>query len=156
IGSAKLWYDQQKKRFYLLVSLKLTLSDPQEDGFQQTVGIDVGQRYLATVTTTTNQTQFYSGKEVRAKADHFARLQKRRQRKGTRSATRRKRALSGRERRLKLDTNHRISKQILDSHPHALIGLEELTGIRDRTKRKKGKKASQKHRRANRHASRWA
>ena len=34
--------------------------------------------------------------------------------------------------------------------------MEELTGIRDRTKRKKGKKASKKQRRANHHASKWA
>jgi putative transposase len=34
--------------------------------------------------------------------------------------------------------------------------MEDLTGIRDRTKRKHGKKASKKHRRANRHASKWA
>ena len=31
-----------------------------------------------------------------------------------------------------------------------------MTGIRDRTKRKKGKKACKKQRRANRHASKWA
>jgi putative transposase len=42
------------------------------------------------------------------------------------------------------------------SHPHSLIGLEDLTHIRDRTKRKRGKKATRKQRRANRHASTWA
>ena len=40
--------------------------------------------------------------------------------------------------------------------PHAFLGLEDLTGLRDRTKRKHGKKASKKQRRANRHASKWA
>jgi hypothetical protein len=84
IGSAKLWYDQRKKRFSLLVPLTLTLPNPEPTTLTQIVGVDVGQRYLATVTTTTNQTQFYSGKEARAKADHSARLQKRLQRKGTR------------------------------------------------------------------------
>ena len=44
----------------------------------------------------------------------------------------------------------------MDGHPHSLIGLEELTHIRERTKRKKGKKASKKQRKANRHASSWA
>jgi putative transposase len=57
---------------------------------------------------------------------------------------------------LKLNTNHIISKRILDTHPHTCIGLEELTGIRDRAKRKHGKKATKKQRRANRHASKWA
>ena len=101
----------------------------------QVLGVDVGQRYLATVATLDNGAQFYSGKEIRNKADHYARLQKRLQRKGTRSATRRRIAIGQRERRLKLNTNHTISKRILDTHPHAFIGLEELSGIRDRTKR---------------------
>src|ERR1041385_9206595 len=61
-----------------------------------------------------------------------------------------------RERRLKLSTNHTIAKQILDSHPHAFIGLEALTGIRERAKRRGGKRASTRQRRANRHASNWA
>jgi len=59
-------------------------------------------------------------------------------------------------RRFKLSHNHRISKQILDTHPTSFLGLEDLTGIRDRTKRMHGKKASKKQRRANRHASKWA
>jgi hypothetical protein len=40
------------------------------------IGVDVGQRYLATVATT-NDTQFYCGKENRQQGDHYARLQKR-------------------------------------------------------------------------------
>jgi IS605 OrfB family transposase len=129
------------------------------------VGVDVGTRYLATTATMTNDSHFYPGKRVRAKADHYARLRKRLQQKGTRSATRRKIALSGRERQLKLQTNHSIAKQIVQAYPQTLIGLEELTDIRERTKRrtrrrkKHGKgteRVSKKARRANRHASQWA
>ena len=156
IGEAKLWYDRSRKRFSLLVSLTLELPNPAPESHTSIVGVDVGQRYLATVATLDNGAEFYSGKDVRAQADHYARLQKRLQRKGTRSATRRRIAIGQRERRLKLDTNHRISKQMLDTHPRSFIGLEDLTHIRERTKRKRGKKASKKQRRANRHASRWA
>ena len=155
-GGAKLWYDQSKKRFYLLVTLSIETADPMPDAYRQVVGIDVGQRYLATVTTPQNQCQFYAGKEIRQKTDHVARLQKRLRKKGTRSATRTRIRLSRRERRLKQQTNHAISKHLLDTHPHALIGLEDLTNIRDRTKRRHGNKASKKQRRANRHASKWA
>ena len=116
----------------------------------------MGQRYLAVSTDTQNQTSFYSSKAVRAKADHYARLRKRLQQKGTRSATRRLLAISGRERRLKQDCNHRISRRVVDGHPYSLIGLEHLIAIRERTKRKHGKHASPKQRRANRHASKWA
>ncbi|MGO8946759.1 MAG: RNA-guided endonuclease InsQ/TnpB family protein [Ktedonobacterales bacterium] len=156
IGAAKLWYDRAKKRFYLLVSVVVETPEPTPESCQQIIGVDVGQRYLATVATTTNEAQFYSGKQVRATTDHYARLQKRLQRKGTRSATRKLVQLAGRERRLKLDTNHCISRRIIATHPNSVIGLEDLNGIRERTRRKHGKKATRKQRKANRHASRWA
>ncbi len=44
----------------------------------------------------------------------------------------------------------------MDAYPHSLIGLEDLTHIRERTKRKRGKTATAQQRRANRHASQWA
>src|SRR5207237_6066641 len=104
----------------------------------------------------THHASFSSGKAIRAKADHYARLRKRLQKKGTRSATRRLVVISGRERRLKHDRNHLISRRIVDQHPHSIIGLEDLTHIRERTRRKHGKKATSAQRRANRHASKWA
>jgi hypothetical protein len=45
-------------------------------------------------------------------------------------------AISGRERRLKLQTNHVLSRRIVEAHPASLIGLEDLNGIRERTKRR--------------------
>ena len=156
IGAAKLWYDKPRKQFYLLVSLERDIADPTPETQRSIVGVDVGQRYLAVTATPTNDASFYSGKAVRAKADHYARLRKRLQKKGTRSATRRLMVISGRERRLKQDRNHLISRRIVDDHPHSIIGLEDLTHIRDRTSRKHGKKASKKQRRANRHASHWS
>ena len=98
IGAAKLWYDKPRKQFYLLVSLEVEVADPTPETHQAVLGIDVGQRYLAVTTTPKNEACFYSGKQVRAKADHYARLRKRLQKKGTRSATRRLVVMSGRER----------------------------------------------------------
>jgi putative transposase len=128
IGAAKLWYDKPHKQFYLLVSLEIEIADPTPETLLNVIGVDVGMRYLAT--TMRNQSQFYSGKTVRAKADHHARLRKRLRKKGTRAATRRLIAISGRERRLKLH-----AKTIVEAHPSTLIGLEYLTGFRERTKR---------------------
>ena len=163
IGEAKLWYDRSKKRYYLLVSLTIAAPDTTPARLREVIGVDVGQRYLATVASTTASAQFYSGKEIRQQADHYARVRKRLQRKGTRSATRRKIALGQRERRLKLNTNHCISKRIVAIHPQALIAVEDLTHIRERTKRRKyrrkGKQLvplSDKVRKANRHATQWA
>jgi IS605 OrfB family transposase len=156
IGAAKLWYDKPHKQFYLLVSLEIAVADPPPQQYQRIVGVDVGQRYLAVATDTQNNTVFYPGPAARAHADHFARLRKRLQHKGTRAATRRLLVLAGRERRLKQTRNHLISRAIVDAYPHSLIGLEDLTHIRDRRKRKHGRCATPKQRRANRHASQWA
>lgn len=163
IKAARLWYDKSHKQLYLLVALELTIEEPIPDQQQTIVGVDVGQRYLATAATKTGEQCFFPGKAVRAKADHYARLQKQLQRKGTRSATRLLRSLNGRERRFKLNVNHVIAKTIVEQHPQAFIGLEDLTGIRERTKRRKrrykGKKilpSTSKQRRANQYAAKWA
>jgi len=165
IGAAKLWYDKPRKQFYLLVTFEVEIAEPTPHDHTHVVGVDVGQRYLAVSTDTEHHSNFYAGKAVRAKANHYARLRKRLQKKGTRSATRRLVVIAGRERRLKQDRNHLISRRIVDAHPHSIIGLEDLTHIRERTKRrthkhkKNGKgieRVSQKQRKANRHASSWA
>src|SRR5260370_27695392 len=165
IGAAKLYYDKPRKPFYLLVTLEVECAEPTLENHKQVVGVDVGQRYLAVTATPTNDAIFYSGKAIRAKADHYARVRKRLQQRGTRSATRRLVVISGRERRLKQDANHLISRRIVDQHPHSIIGLEDLTHIRERVirrthKRKKHGKGyepvSSTQRKANRHASKWA
>ena len=156
IGAAKLWYDQPKKRFYLLVTLEVETADPPPTTHTHVVGVDVGLRYLAVTSTTQGACTFQSGKRVRAKASHYARLRKRLQKKGTRSATRRLVVISGRERRLKQDANHVVSRQIVDQHPNSIIGLENLTDIRERTRRHTGKKATKKQRRANATYSKWS
>ena len=156
IGAAKLWYDKPKKHFYLLVSLEVEVAEPTPDTHIGVAGVDVGVRYLAVTTTTKGDHSFYSGKRVVPKANHYARLRKRLQKKGTRSATRRLIAISGRERRLKQDANHVVSQRIVTRYPHSLIGLENLTDIRDRTHRKQGKKATKKQRRANAASSKWS
>jgi transposase len=99
IGAAKLWYDKPRKHFYLLVSLELEVADPTPEQHTQVVGVDVGVRYLAVTSTTKGKPSFHSGKQIIPKANHYARLRKRLQKKGTRSATRRLVVIAGRERR---------------------------------------------------------
>ncbi len=156
IGAAKLWYDKPRKQFYLLVSLEMDITDPKPETQMGIAGVDVGVRYLAVTSTTRGASSFHTGKQIVPKANHYARLRKRLQKKGTRSATRRLIAISGRERRLKSDANHVVSKRIVTRHPNSLIGLEHLTDIRERTPRKKGKRASKKQRQANATYSKWS
>ena len=102
---------------------------------------------------------------MRHKANHYARLRKRLQKKGTRGSKRRLKRIEQRERRLKRQANHTLAKQIIKQHPHTLFGLELLTGIRERTKRKKRKRkqngkgyerVSPQARKANRVYSQWS
>jgi IS605 OrfB family transposase len=155
IGAAKLWYSKPTKTYYLLVSMEIGVPDLTPTDINRVMGVDVGQRYIAVAADTQNKSRFFSGKKVRHKASRYLRARKSLQRKGTRSATRRLIALSRRERRFIADTNHCIAKQVVT--PSTLIGLENLTHIRERTKpKKKGKKASKKQRRANRNKARWS
>jgi IS605 OrfB family transposase len=157
IGAAKLWYDKPKKQFYLLVTLSVEVADPTPESHTGVAGVDVGIRYLAVTSTTRGDRSFHSGKKVVPKANHYARLRKRLQKKGTRSATRRLIAISGRERRGPQDANHVVSKRIVTRHPHSLIGLENLTDIRERARRRKhGKYATKKQRKANAASSKWS
>jgi IS605 OrfB family transposase len=155
IGAAKIWYSKPTKTYYLLVSMEVEVPDLMSSNFSRVMGVDVGQRYIAVATDTRNKTKFFSGKEVRHKASRYVRARKSLQRKGTRSATRRLVALSGRERRFIADTNHCIAKEVVT--PGTLIGLEDLTHIRERTHpKKKGKKASKKQRNANNNKTKWS
>jgi hypothetical protein len=60
---------------------------------------------------------------------------------------------------LKLQANHVIAQSIVEAHHHSLIGLEELSGIRERTRRRKRRRVGKRflpltprQRRANRRA----
>ena len=165
IGDAKLWYDKLKKTFFLLVCLEIEVPEPVCEHLNEVVGVDVGIRYLAVTSTSTGKATFHPGKRIRHQANHYARLRKRLQKKGTRGAKRRLRRIEQRERRLKLQANHIIAKQIIEQHPHALIGLEQLTDIRERTKRRKRRRkkhgkgslpVSPKAHKANRVYSQWS
>ncbi len=155
IGGAKIYYSKSSKTYFLLVSLELELPELEPTSLSRVVGVDVGRRFLAVTCDVQNKTQFFSGKETIHKANQYQRVRKNLQRKGTRSATRRLRLVSGRERRFTADINHQLSKQIVT--PNTLFGLEDLTHIRERTKPKnKGKSASKKQKKANRKQAKWS
>jgi IS605 OrfB family transposase len=154
IGAAKIVYQRSSKIYYLMVSLEVELPDIDPTSITRISGVDVGMRYLAVETDLNNKSAFYSGKASRHKANQYQKARRSLQRKDTRSAKRRLIALSGRERRFVADVNHQISKEI--AKPNSLIGLEDLTGIRDRTKSKSGNSASKKQRKANRNKAKWS
>ena len=156
IGAARLWYSKAKKQYYLLVSIEVELPDPEPTTHKSVVGVDVGIRYLATVSDTRNRSLFQSGGFVHPVSRKFSVARKSLQAKGTRSATRKLVAMSGRERRFKADVNHSLSARILKSFPNSFIALEQLDGVRDRTQQASRPNSSEKRRKTNRKRSTWA
>ncbi|WP_272976369.1 RNA-guided endonuclease InsQ/TnpB family protein [Deinococcus geothermalis] len=155
-GAAKLYYQRSKKQYFLIVALNLELPDPQPTGHPHVVGVDVGQRYHFVAQSNQGGTMFQAGGRARHTKDRFARARRSLQRKGTRSAKRRLVALSGRERRFIANWNHRIAKELLTRFPQSLIGLEDLTNIRDRTEGRSNPHASRKAKRGKRRRSQWS
>ncbi len=81
----------------------------------------------------------HTGKHINQVRHRNRRLRSKLQAKGTKSAKRLLRHLSGREARFAADTNHRISKQIVTEAQRTThgIALEDLGGIRARVRLRK-------------------
>jgi IS605 OrfB family transposase len=162
IGNSHLYYDRISKTYFLLVSLELEIPDFIPTDHKSVAGVDVGQRYLAVTTDTKHNTLFQSGKEAIQKSNQYNRKikelkAKKKAKHGTRySINRRLIALSKRERRHKQSLNHSTAKEIVERFPDSLIGMEDLTDIRDRTNRRSSKKASKKQKKANNNKSKWS
>jgi IS605 OrfB family transposase len=93
------------------------------------LGIDRGIVNIAVCSDNT----FYNSKQVKNIRAKYAKIRAELQSKGTRSATRKLRGLSGRERRFVTDVNHCISKQIVGT-PYDVFAIENLTNIRSNTR----------------------
>lgn len=156
-GAAKLWYDRTRKQWYLIVGLEIQRPDVDPVSIKKIRGVDVGQRCLTVTTDTDGKTKFKHGGEVKQRCRHYARVRRGLQSKGTRSATKVLTRLSVRERRFRSDVNHRLAVDLLEQN--ILVGMEDLTGCRERTltKRRKARNgASPKQRQATREHSSWA
>jgi len=121
----------KKNKVYLHISFEKGIEDLQPN--KTLIGIDRGINNLAVV----SNNQFYGGGIVKNQTNKYNRLRKLLQKKGTKSAKRHLKQLSGKEKRFRADVNHQISNQIINSlNPGDTIVLEDLTGIRNRRLRK--------------------
>lgn len=108
------------------------------------VGVDLGVRTPA-VTSTTR----FLGTHVRQHERKFAHLRQSLQRKGTRSARRLLKRLSGRERRYMRDQNHILANLIVRDAD--VIVVEDLTNIRKRIGARKGRRFNRRFHKWNYH-----
>jgi IS605 OrfB family transposase len=121
----------RKGKWYLFATANVIEPLPDEDP-EGWLGVDFGIARIAS----DSEGQSFSGAQVRNMRKRHRRLRAKLQAKGTRSAKRllKKRALK--ERRFVADTNHRISKTIVDKAQRtkkALV-LEDLKGLRLRVR----------------------
>lgn len=130
-GESDLCYVRGK--WYLLPVCDVDTPEPIDvEGY---LGVDLGIANIAV----DSDGEFHTGAHVRGLRRRHNRIRARLQAKGTKSARRRLKALSGKERRFATDVNHRISRQLVKKAEHTRrgIALEDLSGIRDRVRVRK-------------------
>ena len=110
LGTAKLV--ELKGRWYLHIPVTKSVEVFQRENVRHVVGVDRGLRFLTVSYDEQGKTEFISGRKIAAKRHKFLKVRQQLQSKGTKSAKRRLKALSGRENRWMSDVNHRISKTL--------------------------------------------
>jgi len=115
----------KKGRFFLHITFTKDIKAQMTSNRLQ-LGVDVGINHVAV----TSNRQFFSGTKVKTYRLKFKRLRAKLQAKGTRSAKKLLKKISGREKRFKAWVNHNISKQIIINCNAGTIVLENLKGIR--------------------------
>jgi putative transposase len=128
-GQADLLY--RNGVFYLAVTLDAP--EPTPDSPDGTLGVDLGIVNLATDSTG----ETLSGAQVEQTRQRYHGLRQRLQKRGTKSAKRHLKQLSGKEARFRKNTNHVISKRLVQKAKQQKqgIAIEELRHIRQRTER---------------------
>ena len=123
--------------FYLNATCDVEPPDPQD--FRDVLGIDLGVVQIAT----TSDGTAYSGKAVNNVRGRHRKLRAKLQRKGTKSARRRLRKLSGKERRFARHVNHVLTRRIVDQSKRTgcAIAIENLVGIRSRIRASRPQRA---------------
>ena len=114
--------------FYLIVCVDVP--KPPEDKPDDFLGVDLGIVNIATDSTS----ERFAGNKVNSVRNRYFRIRKKLQKKGTKSAKRLLKKRKRKEQRFARDTNHVISKKIVDKAKALGLGiaLENLKGIRDR------------------------
>jgi putative transposase len=122
--------------FYLFVSCEIEAPEPID--VEDALGVDLG---LANVATDSDGNR-YSGAHVISIRERRFRQRRRLQAKGTRSARRVLKRLSGREQRFMTNVNHTISKRLVEraQRTNRIVALEDLTGIRDRVRARRSQR----------------
>lgn len=126
----------RKNKVFLNVVFSKDVSDPESTG--KVVGIDRGIKKIAV----TSENQFFGGGQIKKVSKRYEKIRSALQSRGSKSAKRHLQKTSKKENRFRTDTNHVITKRIVESLDSGdVIALENLTGIRQNVRlRKKQRK----------------
>ena len=124
--------------FYLCAVVEVSEESPYDP--KGVLGVDLGIKNLAV----DSDGEVHSGEQTTNTREQLDSLKARLQSKGTKSAKRHLKKLSGRMARFSKDVNHCISKQIVAKAKGTLrsIALEDLQGIRNRVTVRKAQRRS--------------
>jgi putative transposase len=131
---ATLTYSVKIKQFWIRLVYETETPPLKTDG--AILGIDRGIQHLAV----TSEGEFFSNRNIRASQRRYLHNRKTAQAKGTPSAHRRLKAMSGKEKRFSRDVNHRVTKQLVGLEDIKTYVLEDLKGIRNKNRGKKQNK----------------
>jgi IS605 OrfB family transposase len=126
--------------FYIHIQVKDT--PPEPSNTEKVIGVDLGRTDIAV----TSEGDSWSGEQIKNVRNRFAKVRANLQSKGTKSAKRALKRLSGREKRFQSWVNHNISRSIINRAKlvNAAIAVEDLTGIRERTNKQPRKKSERR------------
>jgi len=128
LGTAKLV--EFNGLWYLYIPVTKEVEDFEKENVRHVVGIDRGLRFVTVSYDENGKTEFVSGKKIATKRRKFQEVRRQLQSKGTKSAKRRLKSISGRENRWMSDVNHQISKTLVRKYgENTLFVLEDLTGV---------------------------
>ena len=129
--NAQLSIDTKHRKMSVMVQVELPDKEVEikVDRELEVVGIDRGIKNIAVL----SNNRFFNSKHLRSVKGRYRHNRKRLQHAGTRSAHRKLRKLSGRERRFVRDTNHVISRQIVNL-PYDVLAIETLEPAKMRHK----------------------
>ena len=135
-GESDLVY--REGNWFLLATVEV--EEPPPGTPEDWLGVDLGIKNIAA----DSAGETYSGGHLRGLRHRYGRVRSRLQSKGTKSAKRLAKKRRRREHRMARDTNHRISKRIVEKAKRTKSGiaLEDLQGIRGRVRARRSQRST--------------
>ncbi len=142
IGNKLATADLSYKNGRFQLNVVLDIPTPVFADLRKTVGVDMGITRVAVA----SNNRFFGEKRWKELENKTFRLKRKLQAKGTKSAKRHLKKLSGKQLRRRTDHDHVVSKRIVQScEQGTTIVIENLTNIRQTAKQRRGKQNREFH-----------